>query len=103
MTNGGTRSAIYVDDDMDFPSDTDDEEERRDYVHDIHGDGEEADVEDDSQDNMLLRQQRPGSCQNRQILTQSSQDRNGDEDNLMETERRARNDSSMDGDIEDAD
>ena len=44
----GNRSAIYVDDDMDFPSDTDDEEERRDYVHDIHGDGEEADIEDDS-------------------------------------------------------
>lgn len=50
VSSGANRSAIYVDDDMDFPSDTDDEEERRDYVHDIHGDGEEADVEADAQD-----------------------------------------------------
>jgi len=37
--------AIYVDDDMDLPSESDDEEERLDCVHDIHGDGEEADIE----------------------------------------------------------
>ena len=48
--NGGVSSAnggaIFVEDDVDLPSESDDEEERLDCVHDIHGDGEEADVED---------------------------------------------------------
>ena len=38
--------AIFVDDDVDLPSESDDEEERLDCVHDICGDGEEADIED---------------------------------------------------------
>ena len=48
--NGGVSSAnggaIFVDDDVDLPSESDDEEERLDCVHDIAGDGEEADIED---------------------------------------------------------
>ena len=45
------QAPIYLDNDDDdegdlAPSDTDDEEERLDCVHDIHGDGEEADVEE---------------------------------------------------------
>lgn len=45
-------AAIYVDDDMDLPSDTDDEEERLDCVHDIHiaMDGDEADAEEEEED-----------------------------------------------------
>ena len=45
--------AIYVDDDLDLPSESDDEDEQRDFVRDLHGDGEEADVEDqeEEQDN----------------------------------------------------
>ena len=41
---------------MDLPSESDDEEEARDFVHDIHGDGEEADVEDqeESQDKVRI-------------------------------------------------
>ena len=47
-------------DEMMGPSDTDDDddEERLDCVHDIHGDGEEADVEDveNGSDNNLIQE-----------------------------------------------
>lgn len=77
---------IYVDDDGDLPSDTDDEEERLDCVHDIHGDGDEADVEADGDDEIEIR----GGIEIQ-------------DDTLLETERPIINDTSMDGDIEDAD
>ena len=66
------------------PSDTDDEEERLDCVHDIHGDGDEADVEEVDAD-----------------------DDDGDEnshliiDDGMHDDRPILNDSSMEGDVED--
>ena len=46
---GGAQVAIYLshdDEECEDQSETDDEEERLDCVHDIHGDGEEADVEE---------------------------------------------------------
>ena len=44
---------------MDLPSESDDEEERLDCVHDIHEDGVEADIEDEEeyQDNVRIRNQ----------------------------------------------
>ena len=51
--NGVSNAPVYGQDgstvDLMGPSDTDDDddEERLDCVHDIHGDGEEADVDDD--------------------------------------------------------
>ena len=92
MSSGN--GAIYVDDDLDLPSESDDEEERLDCVHDIHGDGDEADAEDEveSQDKVLMYHQ------NNQLSKEE------DSDSQLETERRnGGNDSSMDGDIEDAD
>lgn len=47
--------AIYVDDDLDLPSESDDEDEQRDCVHDINGDGEEADVEDQEEEQDKVR------------------------------------------------
>ena len=40
---------------MDLPSESDDEEERLDCVHDIHGDGEEADAEDEEESQDKVR------------------------------------------------
>ena len=80
---------------MDLPSESDDEEERLDCVHDIHGDGEEADIEDEEESQDKVR------IWNQNNQASISKD---EEDTLLETERRNNgNDSSMDGDIEDAD
>ena len=77
------------------PSDTDDDddEERLDCVHDIHNDGEEADVEEveDDDDEIDLIQ---GSEHQVNMMH---------EETLIEDQRPLVNDSSMDGDIEDAD
>lgn len=79
--------AIYVEDDMDLPSDTDDEEERLDCVHAINGD--EADAEQDESEGDYTDQRQP--------FDQTT------EDSILITERRAVCDEDMDGDIEDAD
>lgn len=80
---------------MDLPSESDDEEERLDCVHDIHGDGEEADIEteEESMDKVRIWHQ------NNQASISKPED-----DTLLETERRDNgNDTSRDGDIEDVD
>ena len=93
MSSGN--NAIYVDDDNELPSESDDEDEVRDCVHDIHGDGEEADIEDEEESQDKVR------IWNQNNQTSISKD---EEDSVLETERRNNgNDSSMDGDIEDAD
>ena len=80
---GGSNVPVFVsndeeDDDEMVPSDTDDEEERLDCVHDIHGDGDEADVEEIGGD-------------------YEEEKHHNDDD------RPHINDSSIDGDIDDAD
>lgn len=80
---------IYLndeDDDTDqAPSDTDDEEERLDCVHDIHGDGEEADVEEINS------------------VDEEEEDKIDQNDDTLQDDRPLINDSSIEGDIEDAD
>ena len=83
---GPNKVPIYLDDDEDLPSDTDDEEERLDCVHDIHADADEADVKAEHLDDSKGR-----------VVVEAN------EDTLLETERPIVHDSSMDGDIEDAD
>ena len=68
-------------------SDDDDDEERLDCVHDIHGDGEEADVDEIDDDD---------ECD---FATEQQVDM-ADE---MDNDRPLIHDNSMDGDIEDAD
>lgn len=82
---GGAQVAIYLshdDEECEDQSETDDEEERLDCVHDIHGDGEEADVEEVDGDD--------------------DEKEYGNDETLLD-DRLIINDSSMDGDIEDAD
>ena len=74
-----------------MPSDTDDDdEERLDCVHDIHNDGEEADIEEIDGDD---------ECEtDHQVqISNDAIDQHADNRPLVQ------NDSSMDGDIEDAD
>ena len=71
-----------------MPSDTDDDdEERLDCVHDIHGDGEEADIEEIDCDDEFS----------------SEHQVNLNDDMIDAGERPMPHDMSMDGDIEDAD
>ena len=78
-----------------MPSDTDeddDDEERLDCVHDIHGDGEEADVEEiDGEDDCDLSSEVQMNLMN------------NDQASSLEHDRLPVNESSMDGDIEDGD
>ena len=79
------------------PSDTDDDddEERLDCVHDIHGDGEDADdedVENGGDDNMNMIGNDSGSNHHRQQMMINNDD---------DAERPLVHDSSMEGDIED--
>ena len=78
-------------DHVEAPSDTDDDEdEHLDFVHDIHNDGEEADVEEIDGDEEIELTGEHGV----NLVT-------GEE--IMDVDRPLVNDSSMDGDIEDGD
>ena len=73
--------AIYVEDDSDLPSESDDEDERLDCVHEIQMQGEDQELQ-------------PAQAYD-DVLSNS--------DTNLSTERRAVNDEDMDGDVEDAD
>ena len=91
---------IYVDDDMDLPSDSEDEEERMDLVHAIHGDGTEADAEEEEEDTHSEKFNDRGPSMGAPSNHYNDADA---DDTILMTERRTLNDEDMDGDIEDAD
>lgn len=90
MSSGG---AIYVDDDRDLPSESDDEDERLDCVHDIHSQRQMAGQQEFSEN---YYDGQGEDANERELSEQKEVDLT-----QLTTERKFLNDTDMEGDIED--